>query len=416
MGGFYMIPEKKEYFNVIINEADKTYSIKITEKKPMAHELALTTLKNMEKIITRGSEYSQKDSDPKYTELSVNDLRQLFKDKSADIDEKYQQAASKSNWFYYLFFNNEKLVHQKAIEIQNQIEPAQGLPLPNEIVDEELAENLSTTTLGILSQLNRATQQQIASPLLKRAQEFGYQGKDEREEATQYLTLFFKETQAFFENLPLKNYIVYKENSKEIAPEASLKKFTSTFKLQDIFTLYRQENFYSKSFEKIRNYLAKTLQPQENNPSDLEFMKSEGWNSGSPDGVSAHILNRFVDTPLHNAVSHKDLESIKLLLHLGFNPNIRGNNKAAPLHIAVQAKDLENVKLLLANRANPNSFGMYNNTALHMAVHKNDLECVKLLLGSGADPNIQNDGGRTPLQMAQSDEMIALLKSYKANP
>jgi ankyrin repeat protein len=91
--------------------------------------------------------------------------------------------------------------------------------------------------------------------------------------------------------------------------------------------------------------------------------------------------------------------------------NLRGPAGTTPLMQAVLYGDLESVKVLLASGADPNVRNEANATALMWAV--DDIEKTRLLLDHGADVNARSDDSRTPLLIAAgpfgSNEVVKLL-------
>ena len=79
----------------------------------------------------------------------------------------------------------------------------------------------------------------------------------------------------------------------------------------------------------------------------------------------------------------------------------------SPLHCV--PKHPMKVKMLLDHGAFPNAQSDMYSTPLHLAVHYNCLESVQLLLEHGADKTIQDIHKRTPMDLAHTDEMNALL-------
>lgn len=53
-------------------------------------------------------------------------------------------------------------------------------------------------------------------------------------------------------------------------------------------------------------------------------------------------------------------------------------------------------------------------TPLHLAVETDAIDIAKLLLAHKAKADIQSNDGRTPLSVAESDEMSNLLRKYGA--
>jgi ankyrin repeat protein len=109
---------------------------------------------------------------------------------------------------------------------------------------------------------------------------------------------------------------------------------------------------------------------------------------------------------LYYATKHNDIESLKLLLDMGNDPNKRCTDIfVAPLHLATKNNNLECVKLLLIYGANIDIVDGHGGSPLWYAMpqrwkkernnlnHK--LQCFKFLLEEGADPFIQNYMGET---------------------
>ena len=109
----------------------------------------------------------------------------------------------------------------------------------------------------------------------------------------------------------------------------------------------------------------------------------------SPDGT----------TPLMFAALRGDVESVKLLLDHGADPNAANNIGATSLLWG--AGDLEKVRLLLNAGANPNGRSKLGNTPLIVAAaYADSSRAVKLLLEKGAELKAKNNRGNTALRSA----------------
>lgn len=100
-----------------------------------------------------------------------------------------------------------------------------------------------------------------------------------------------------------------------------------------------------------------------------------------------------------NAVGNPAI--LGMLLDAGADPNFRVDKGWTPLTFAAADGKVESVRLLLARGANPNDQGS-RDTPLIMAAYAGHLPTIKLLLAAGANPNAVGNDGRTPHQAAMS--------------
>ena len=144
------------------------------------------------------------------------------------------------------------------------------------------------------------------------------------------------------------------------------------------------------------------------NLSPLEFLKSSDDSDrfaeldfiDDVDRDSPHLLY-----PLQAASCGQNLEIISMLLDSGASINTRYGTPA--LTVAILNSRVETARLLLSAGADPNAFGRHSSCplALEAAVKNTDLEMIDLLLTSGADLNEcpAIHGGRTCLQRAAEE-------------
>lgn len=125
------------------------------------------------------------------------------------------------------------------------------------------------------------------------------------------------------------------------------------------------------------------------------------------------------------AAQHGNVEAVKILLELGFNPNSPGMDGGTALHLAAWYGYSEIVRLLIGRVPIEQLDPTHGSPPLGWAAHgshfcrnpKGDyLECVRLLIENGADPKAQaNKNGVTMLQQAGSrDDVKSLLKQLGA--
>ena len=148
-------------------------------------------------------------------------------------------------------------------------------------------------------------------------------------------------------------------------------------------------------------------------------------------GVDINELNADGNTPLHMAVMHRKVESVKLLLDLNVDPDIKISsdiiNPPTALHnvtfILSSAEEAEIVKLLLKAGADPNVTGIQKETPLHQLARAANqslaLDVAKELIDAGANVNSEALRGMTPLQNAVSSgnaTLVDLLLTAGADP
>ena len=133
----------------------------------------------------------------------------------------------------------------------------------------------------------------------------------------------------------------------------------------------------------------------------------------SPDGESGHNL-------LREAVLHRDIESVRLLLLFGADTNGLDRNRHSPLLTATEVGSLDFVKLLLKYGADPNlPAGPDSECPLAQAVIETKVELVQLYLTYGGDANLNTSENDTLLHKAISKtnprKLAELLVEYGAD-
>lgn len=121
---------------------------------------------------------------------------------------------------------------------------------------------------------------------------------------------------------------------------------------------------------------------------------------------------------LHTAIKRNDIESLKLLLEYGANPNVLDLGYCSPLHWAATKGNLVAAKLLLEAKIDPNLQDLAKSTALHEAVRKKNIKITELLIKNGANPNIEDIGGETAFDLLGDDQQLldVILLNCKSIP
>ena len=111
-------------------------------------------------------------------------------------------------------------------------------------------------------------------------------------------------------------------------------------------------------------------------------------------------VNDKNQTALLLACIDQQMDSVKVLLTNGANPNIGGMNGDNCLHYAVNKQHLALVKVIVEYKINLNAKNDHNQTALYIACAKGYWDIASQLMKKGADLDIVNRKNNSPLHMA----------------
>jgi uncharacterized protein len=129
----------------------------------------------------------------------------------------------------------------------------------------------------------------------------------------------------------------------------------------------------------------------------------EAIHERTPEGFTTLGLAAFLGGP----------EAVRVLLEHGADADDDADNPfgVRPVHAASAAHDIETMRLLLEAGADPNQRQRGGFVPLHEAAHTDDVEMARLLLDHGADPALTADDGRDARRMAADDgsERVARL-------
>jgi ankyrin repeat protein len=126
-------------------------------------------------------------------------------------------------------------------------------------------------------------------------------------------------------------------------------------------------------------------------------------------GADPDCTDQDLRTPFSNALGGGEQEMAELLLEFGANPNGPVECYDPPIVAAAEAGDAAFVKRLLDMNVDPNRIGAGGDTALTAT---GSVECACELLRRGAEINLRNAAGKTPLLQKRFSGSLELLKCY----
>lgn len=112
-------------------------------------------------------------------------------------------------------------------------------------------------------------------------------------------------------------------------------------------------------------------------------------------------LDKKRKTPLHCAVTYKNLHAMDLLYAKGADVNAQDITGMTPLHVAAMLGRAEEAKWLLAHGANPAIVDYFGDMPIHTAAIFGHGHIIKLLNDAGIPLDTPNAKGETPLQIAR---------------
>lgn len=113
---------------------------------------------------------------------------------------------------------------------------------------------------------------------------------------------------------------------------------------------------------------------------------------------------------LHTAVYYEHADIVSFLLIKNCDPNTVTTDGWTPLQLAVAKKNMKIIQLLLDYPSVKVNEVTVRGTALHMAVREELTEIVKLLMQHQANESLKDEDGSTPLDLASTSEIRALLQ------
>jgi len=131
-------------------------------------------------------------------------------------------------------------------------------------------------------------------------------------------------------------------------------------------------------------------------------------------GVNINAKNRIGWTSLAYASKYNHFEIVKFLVLKGADLNKKINTGFTPLQIALNSGHINIAKFLVENKADLDIKDMLGMSAIAWASKHGNYDIVKYLAENGADINSTNSSGRTPLDIAKTEEIKEYLRSLDA--
>lgn len=124
------------------------------------------------------------------------------------------------------------------------------------------------------------------------------------------------------------------------------------------------------------------------------------------EGADKNKKDRWGNTALQDAINHKQGPVTGLLVQ--WKSELNAENAAGRLCDAASEGNIDSLKLILEHGIDPNTGDYDNRTPLHLAAAEGHDKAVQYLLSKGADVNILDRWGTTPLQDAVTHGHVAV--------
>lgn len=131
-------------------------------------------------------------------------------------------------------------------------------------------------------------------------------------------------------------------------------------------------------------------------------------------GASVNDRSGYLRTPLHEAAADGLVDMVKVLLSNGAIPDAKDTHETTPLHNAAGQGHRYVAEALLSAGSDINVRNRNGCTPLLYAVQLKDDQMTRFLLQRGADCNIPTIDNKTPLDVAKTEIVKELLRSYGA--
>lgn len=126
--------------------------------------------------------------------------------------------------------------------------------------------------------------------------------------------------------------------------------------------------------------------------------------------------NDYGGTLLHYASGNEHFEMVQELINQGADVNVKRYDMITPLWLAVHRGYPKITQFLIAQGSDVNVCDDCKVSTLHLASMNGDPEIVQELLNNGADTNIHDNEGKSPLDIAKTEEIKQIIINYEQTP
>jgi hypothetical protein len=167
--------------------------------------------------------------------------------------------------------------------------------------------------------------------------------------------------------------------------------------------------------EELLNIISNVMSSKQNQKDALDVNKDELIVPSTLKKFDAGKLNFLNATSsigasaLHEACRENAIECVAILIKYGADINKRCNRGRTPLHVACYKGNSEIARMLLNEKScDPSILDNSGASVLHLAVIGKSFPCVLLLMLANV-PQLFDNNGKTPLQIARSENIRDLL-------
>jgi len=351
------------YFQITVINGNQ-FVIEETKEKKIPHGLALSTLKQIQRIFENQMRYCQIEEDA-YSKLPLSHLYHHLQKQAEMIHTRFIEKALRVS---ICFGRRIRLERTQVRKVFFQIRQQQPFPFPSAIIQKMLG-YLTIKELFVFSRINHQARKEADSTFLLRACRLG-STSEKKEGPKQFAISLRKEVLSLQEKGLIPED--YQGNHWE-SILANLKSISS----EEILAIFSHPDIYKEKCPFFIRYLLKNTK-----------------RTGACDELRTLGVNGLI-----LSIQHNQRETAALLFFHGALLNGRDVDGFTPLAVAVRQGKAEIVRFFLKRKAKPDLADTNGNTPLHWAASLGFDEIVEILLEFKADPSISNHNGKNPFSL-----------------